>query len=147
MIKWIVMAKIYTKSNGRLRMLGEGNVYSKRNVFLKEQDDQVDGINAAASTGDTNINDLRNDARKKFSENPHVTGVSTDVNRLDNSNIDNGGTYEVPESELGNPGIRKNIERLTGDTQVVVTKESRIRNAIPFTKSEMRSLFESIRKR
>ncbi len=147
-----VMTKIYEKKNGRLSLIGEGNVYKKSQVRL------VNEAGITANMGQQpGVRQAIANANKVMNANPSVTGASTDAGKMDGTNDSGSGEgmkIQIPANANGQQ--ISNIEKMTSsqgmdDAEVEVVKpnmasgstnESKYRNAIPFSKRELNELFE-----
>lgn len=153
--------KIYSKKNNGLRLLGEGRVFSKKQLVLKE-----DGI-TLTSTASTTPGQALSTAPSVLSKAPTNTkSIVIPNNQLDGNPKDNGPTLKLNKStaqtadgkRAANNFVKQNpdfgsveIENDNGNTQTLnnsvaprkVMDEMR-KNSIPFTKSELTRFLKTI---
>lgn len=151
--------KILRFKNNQLQMLGEGKIYSKKNLKLRE------GVDANISSAN-GIQDMKAKAAKVLNQNPNVDSASADAGHIDNQNDMNSGEgmkLQLPINANGKQlSQAQNMVKNQGndDMQVSFTKpqvngqtqgstnESRIMemraNAIPFTKKELNEFLNSL---
>lgn len=151
--------KILRFKNNQLQMLGEGKIYSKKNLKLRE------GVDANISSAN-GIQDMKAKAAKVLNQNPNVDSASADAGHIDGQNDMNSGEgmkLQLPINANGKQlSQAQNMVKNQGnnDMQVSFTKpqvngqtqgstnESRIMemraNAIPFTKKELNEFLNSL---
>jgi hypothetical protein len=161
--------KVYVKKDKALKLLGEGKVYSKKDLVLKEQD----GENALI--GDVTSNDeqlqgatgLQNAVNKKSAENPAADGWSAELGNLNQgggSAQQNGnGVIQLTKSQLAQPQTKQMLDRTritNPNMQVNVMNDDKVQlaahktpkkvmdemreNSVPFTKKEMTEFLKSL---
>lgn len=151
--------KILRFKNNQLQMLGEGRIYSKKNLKLRE------GVDANISSAN-GIQDMKAKAADVLNRNPNVDSASADAGHIDGQNDMNSGEgmkLQLPINANGKQlSQAQNMVKNQGndDMQVSFTKpqvngqtqdstnESRIMemraNAIPFTKKELNEFLNSL---
>lgn len=145
--------KILVKTNRGLKSLGEGRVYSKKQLYLKEE-----GVDANLGMS-TSLQAAQMKAKQIMSKNPMVTSASADAGKLDgqkDSQSGEGVNLEVPVDADGkqlSQAQKMVSDSNADDTQIIFTKdagntqtnESRLMelrmNSIPFSKFEIGDLF------
>ena len=142
--------KILVKKNNKLMSLGEGKIYSKSQLTLKEDNELI---------GDATPNDekiagtgaLTTTVNKELTSHPQEDGVSVGLDSLNNSTQrlkGDGTNIKMTQQQLAQnkaqisnlatqmPGAQLTIMRGNG-----IKNESRIiemrKNSIPFTKKEL----------
>ena len=153
--------EVLIKKNGSLKKLGEGKLYSKTQLMLKE----INGIDA--NLGSVNgIQQAQMKAKQLMNRNPNVTTASADAGKLDgqaDKSSGEGTEFRLPTDATGQQlaqaqNLVKN--QSSDDVQITFTKpqsqtstdsntnESRIvglrKNSIPFTKKEMNNFLREI---
>lgn len=150
--------EILVKRNGNLKKLGEGKIYSKRDLTLNENGvDAYLGSAEGAALG-------QKEAQKIKNTNPNVRNVTTDAGKLDRQNDTQSGEgmeFRVPMN--ANASQLAQVDKLAKDPRaddVAITftdekpgtsdstNESRVfemrKNSIPFTKSELYDFLKTI---
>lgn len=141
--------KILVKKNNKLMSLGEGKIYSKSQLTLKEAID----ANIGMANG---IQQAQMKAKQLMNQNPGVESASADAGKLDGQADRSSGEglkLEVPVDATGqqlSQAQRMVKDQSADDAQITFTKpqsqsvmnnESRIiemrKNSIPFTKKEL----------
>lgn len=141
--------KILVKKNNKLMSLGEGKIYSKSQLTLKETID----ANIGMANG---IQQAQMKAKQLMNQNPGVESASADAGKLDGQADRSNGEglkLEVPVDATGqqlSQAQRMVKDQSADDAQITFTKpqsqsvmnnESRIiemrKNSIPFTKKEL----------
>lgn len=147
--------EILVKTNRGLKSLGEGRVYSKKQLMLKE-----DGLDANLGMS-SSIQAAQMKAKQMMSKNPTVTSASADAGKLDgqmDSQNGEGVRLELPVNANGKQLAQ--AQKMVSDTnaddaQITFTKnqdsmttESRLAelrvNSVPFTKTELDEMFNGI---
>ena len=158
--------KIYVKKDKALKLLGEGKVYSKKDLMLKEED----GNNALIGDGTPNdgkvngISGMETATNKELASHPAEDGVSFDLDSLTNSGQKLKGDgismtmtqdqLKANKPQLSNmaqqmPGAEVKIMRnqpnmqMSSVTPRKVMDEMRA-NSVPFTKSELTEFLKSL---
>jgi len=147
----------YVKRNNKLVPIGEGRVYKKSNLILKEDGNGVDA-NIGTANG---IQQAQMKAKQLMNKNAGVTSASLDAGKADgqtDSQSGEGVKLELPINATGKQlaqAQRMTKDQSADDTQITfkkdsnsTTNESRIfemrRNSIPFTKKEMTRFLKSL---
>lgn len=147
--------EILVKTNRGLKSLGEGRVYSKKQLMLKE-----DGLDANLGMS-SSIQAAQMKAKQMMSKNPTVTSASADAGKLDgqmDSQNGEGVRLELPVNANGKQLAQ--AQKMVSDTnaddaQITFTKnqdsmttESRLSelraNSVPFSKNELDEMFNGI---
>lgn len=147
--------EILVKTNRGLKSLGEGRVYSKKQLMLKE-----DGLDANLGMS-SSIQAAQMKAKQMMSKNPTVTSASADAGKLDgqmDSQNGEGVRLELPVNANGKQLAQ--AQKMVSDTnaddaqitftknQDTMTTESRLAelrvNSVPFTKTELDEMFNGI---
>lgn len=147
--------EILVKTNRGLKSLGEGRVYAKKQLILKE-----DGLDANLGMS-SSIQAAQMKAKQMMSKNPTVTSASADAGKLDgqmDSQNGEGVRLELPVDANGKQLAQ--AQKMVSDTnaddaQITFTKnqdsmttESRLAelrvNSVPFTKTELDEMFNGI---
>ena len=150
----------FVKKNNKLVRIGEGRLFKKGEIMLKE-----DGAGIDANIGTANgIQQAQMKAKQLMNRNPGVNSASADAGKLDGQNDNTSGEgvkLEVPVNATGSQlaqAQRMTKDQGADDTQITFTKdnpadgdstnESRIvemrRNSIPFSKKELTNFLKSI---
>ena len=150
----------FVKKNNKLVRIGEGRLFRKGEIMLKE-----DGAGVDANIGTANgIQQAQMKAKQLMNRNPGVNSASADAGKLDGQNDKTSGEgvkLEVPVNATGSQlaqAQRMTKDQGADDTQITFTKdnpsdgdstnESRIvemrRNSIPFSKKELTNFLKSI---
>jgi hypothetical protein len=150
----------FVKKNNKLVRIGEGRLFKKGEIMLKE-----DGAGIDANIGTANgIQQAQMKAKQLMNRNPGVNSASADAGKLDGQNDKTSGEgvkLEVPINATGSQlaqAQRMTKDQGADDTQITFTKdnpadgdstnESRIvemrRNSIPFSKKELTNFLKSI---
>lgn len=143
--------EILVKTNRGLKSLGEGRVYSKKQLMLKE-----DGLDANLGMS-SSIQAAQMKAKQMMSKNPTVTSASADAGKLDgqmDSQNGEGVRLELPVNANGKQ--LSQAQKMVSDTnaddaQITFTKnqdsmttESRLSelraNSVPFSKNEINEI-------
>lgn len=143
--------EILVKTNRGLKSLGEGRVYSKKQLMLKE-----DGLDANLGMS-SSIQAAQMKAKQMMSKNPTVTSASADAGKLDgqmDSQNGEGVRLELPVNANGKQLAQ--AQKMVSDTnaddaQITFTKnqdsmttESRLSelraNSVPFSKNEINEI-------
>lgn len=148
--------RILRKKGEKAIILGEGRIYSKSQIRLKEDVD----ANIGTANG---LQQAQMKARKLMNQNSSVTSASADAGHLDGQSDTSSGEgmeLKLPVNATGQQLAQ--AQRLTqnqsnNDMQVTFTKpqvngqiqnESRIiemrNNSIPFTKSEFKEFLKKL---
>ena len=155
--------KVYTKKNNGLRLLGEGMVFSKKDLLLREDGDNGNNpLIGDATPGDEQVqgaSGLKNIVDKKTSENPTADGWSTELGNLNGGTSQQGeasGVIKISRQQLNNPETQAMLNRTKitdPNMQVTVMNNSvtprRVMdemraNSVPFTKTELTKFLKSI---
>ena len=150
----------FVKKNNKLVRIGEGRLFRKGEIMLKE-----DGAGVHANIGTANgIQQAQMKAKQLMNRNPGVNSASADAGKIDGQNDKTSGEgvkLEVPVNATGSQlaqAQRMTKDQGADDTQITFTKdnpsdgdstnESRIvemrRNSIPFSKKELTNFLKSI---
>lgn len=150
----------FVKKNNKLVRIGEGRLFRKGEIMLKE-----DGAGIDANIGTANgIQQAQMKAKQLMNRNPGVNSASADAGKLDGQNDKTSGEgvkLEVPINATGSQlaqAQRMTKDQGADDTQITFTKdnpsdgnstnESRIvemrSNSIPFSKKELTNFLKSI---
>lgn len=150
----------FVKKNNKLVRIGEGRLFRKGEIMLKE-----DGAGVDANIGTANgIQQAQMKAKQLMNRNPGVNSASADAGKIDGQNDKTSGEgvkLEVPVNATGSQlaqAQRMTKDQSADDTQITFTKdnpsdgdstnESRIvemrRNSIPFSKKELTNFLKSI---
>ena len=150
----------FVKKNNKLVRIGEGRLFKKGEIMLKE-----DGAGIDANIGTANgIQQAQMKAKQLMNRNPGVNSASADAGKLDGQNDKTSGEgvkLEVPVNATGSQlaqAQRMTKDQSADDTQITFTKdnpadgdstnESRIvemrRNSIPLSKKELTNFLKSI---
>jgi hypothetical protein len=150
--------KILIKKDNKLVNLGEGRIYSKKQLKLVEN-----GFDA--NLGQANgIAQAQMQAKQLMAKNPNVTSASADAGKLDGQVDTNGGEglkLEVPINASGNQlaqAQRMVKDQSADDAQITFTKqntattnsmsESKLmemrKSSIPFTKKELNAFLSTL---
>ena len=150
----------FVKKNNKLVRIGEGRLFKKGEIMLKE-----DGAGIDANIGTANgIQQAQMKAKQLMNRNPGVNSASADAGKIDGQNDKTSGEgvkLEVPINATGNQlaqAQRMTKDQSADDTQITFTKdnpadgdstnESRIvemrRNSIPLSKKELTNFLKSI---
>lgn len=143
--------EILVKTNRGLKSLGEGRVYSKKQLMLKE-----DGLDANLGMS-SSIQAAQMKAKQMMSKNPTVTSASADAGKLDgqmDSQNGEGVRLELPVNANGKQLAQ--AQKMVSDTnaddaqitftknQDTMTTESRLSelraNSVPFSKNEINEI-------
>jgi len=162
--------KVYVKKDSVLKLLGEGKVYSKKDLVLREMDgdntnNDTVSINLAPDNKNTSISDLsRNAQTARTQVNAAGKQVVGDVNIEDMEGIsqptigpnDPGSDMFVTAQDSSAPAIRQaGVAAANGKisnvriplnqsvTSKKVMDEMRA-NSVPFTKSELTEFLNSL---
>ena len=147
----------FVKKNNMLVHIGEGKLFKKGELTIKEDVD----ANIGSANG---IQQAQMKAKQLMNKNPGVTSASADAGKIDgqdDSNSGEGVKLEVPVNATGKQlaqAQRMTKDQGADDTQITSTKdnpsdgdstnESRIvemrRNSIPFSKKELTNFLKSI---
>ena len=149
--------KILVKTKDGLKALGEGKIYSKKQLTLNELDANIGMANG--------IQQAQMKAKQLMNRNPGVQSASADAGKLDGQNDASSGEglkLEVPVNATGQQlaqAQRMVKDQSADDAQITFTKpttsssdngmsESRIiemrRNSIPFSKREMEKFLNDL---
>lgn len=150
--------KILVKKNNGFVNLGEGKIYSKKQLILKEKNELIGDVTSNDETIQ-GASGLQNAVNKKTAENPTADGWSTDLSNLKqgNSAQNNGnGVMKFTQNQLNQPGTKQLIDRAAQtnpNMQITVMKNNSSlqtnsvtprkvmdemrKNSIPFTKKEL----------
>jgi hypothetical protein len=150
--------KIYKKQGNQLVSLGEGKMFSKSQLRLKE------GVNAALPIS-SNVQDALRKAREISMQNPNVTAVSGDAGKMDGRNDVRQGegvkisvpmnasttqlnhVNDIAKDPNNNDATIEFTKPTTNGGQASSTNESLDylrENSVPFTKNELIDLFQSM---
>ena len=157
--------KVYVKKDKVLKLLGEGKVYSKKDLMLKEF--KAGGNNVVATVpGATNVRQFVNQGAKTYNQNGNVGLIQGEMGQFDNQNDSNTGEgigVDLPVNATGqqiakvqnmanqpsNDDMKINLTPPTTETdQTNSLGESKIikmrENSVPFTKSELTEFLKSL---
>ena len=158
--------KVYIKKDKALKLLGEGKVYSKKDLILKEQDDNK--LVADASSNDESFGGVSNAEKAidtTLQKNPTADAASTDMASLGpKQNVGNGQgvvirtnqvDFEKNRGAFSNmaqrmPNAELQVDRGDGVQPLVAHKTPRKvmdemrENSVPFTKSELTEFLKSL---
>lgn len=159
--------KVYTKKNNGLRLLGEGMVFSKGQLMLKEADGD-NGNNAligSATPKDEEVNGasgLETKANQELADHPQEDGVVTGLENITKSGQElkgNGVTLRMSQDELSkNKGSLDSMAQQIPGANVVIMRNQKLAahktprkvmdemraNSVPFTKTELTKFLKSI---
>lgn len=144
--------RTYVKKNGKLNLVGEGRLYSKRDFVLRED---IDANLGSASS----IQQAQLKAKKQMNQNAGVTSASIEAGKADgqaDTQSGEGIKLEVPVNATGKQlaqAQKMTKDQGSDDAQITFTKEdpnttneSRVyemrMNSVPFTKRELSSLLK-----
>lgn len=150
----------FVKKNNKLVRIGEGMLFKKGDLMLKEDSAGVDA-NIGTANG---IQQAQMKAKQLMNRNPGVNSASADAGKLDGQNDNTSGEgvkLEVPVNATGSQlaqAQRMTKDQGSDDVQITFTKdkpandgstnESRIvemrKNSIPFSKKELTNFLKSI---
>lgn len=142
--------KTYVKKNGVLNFVGEGRLYTKNELLLKED------IDANLGSADS-IQQAQMKAKKQMNQNAGVTSASIEAGKADgqvDTQSGEGIKLEVPVNATGkqlSQAQKMTKDNGSDDAQITFTKEdpnstneSRLyemrMNSVPFTKRELSRL-------
>jgi hypothetical protein len=157
--------KVYVKKDKGLKLLGEGKVYSKKELMLKEF--KAGGNNVVATVpGATNVRQFVNQGAKTYNQNGNVGLIQGEMGQFDNQNDSNTGEgigVDLPVNATGqqiakvqnmanqpsNDDMKINLTPPTTETdQTDSLGENKIikmrENSVPFTKSELTEFLKSL---
>ena len=157
--------KVYVKKDKVLKLLGEGKVYSKKDLMLKEF--KAGGNNVVATVpGATNVRQFVNQGAKTYNQNGNVGLIQGEMGQFDNQNDSNTGEgigVDLPVNATGqqiakvqnmanqpsNDDMKINLTPPTTETdQTDSLGENKIikmrENSVPFTKSELTEFLKSL---
>ena len=157
--------KIYVKKDKVLKLLGEGKVYSKKDLILKEF--KAGGNNVVATVpGVTNVRQFVNKGAQTYNQNGNVGLIQGEMGQFDNQNDANTGEglgVDLPvnatgqqiakvqnmANQPGNDDMKINLTPPTTETdQTDSLGENKIikmrENSVPFTKSELTEFLKSL---
>lgn len=144
--------RTYVKKDGKLNLIGEGRLFSKNELMLRED------IDANLGSADS-IQQAQLKAKKQMNQNAGVTSASIEAGKADgqaDTQSGEGIKLEVPVNATGKQlaqAQKMTKDQGSDDAQITFTKEdpnstneSRIyemrMNSIPFTKKELSSLLK-----
>jgi hypothetical protein len=151
--------EVLVKTDNGLQRLGEGKIFSKKQLKLKE------GIDAAIGSAN-GLQQAQQKAKKLINQNPSVDSASADLGKLDgqkDTSTGEGTTIQLPINASATQ--LNNVQRMSNDNVEVKftkndtnnsssssTNESRKNrklvemryNSVPFTKKELSSFLKSI---
>jgi hypothetical protein len=150
----------FVKKGNKLIRIGEGKLFKKGELMIKEDSAGVDA-NIGTANG---IQQAQMKAKQLMNKNPGVNYASADAGKLDgqsDSTSGEGVKLEVPVNATGKQlaqAQRMTKDQGADDTQITFTKadpnngdstnESRIvemrKNSIPFSKKELTNFLKSI---
>lgn len=153
--------KVYVKKDKALKLLGEGKVYSKKDLMLREGNNVV-----ATVPGAKNVRQFVNQGAKTYNQNGNVGLIQGEMGQFDNQNDSNTGEgigVDLPvnatgqqiakvqnmANQPGNDDMKINLMSPTTETdQANSLGESKIikmrENSVPFTKSELTEFLKSL---
>lgn len=157
--------KVYVKKDKALKLLGEGKVYSKKDLILKEF--KAGGNNVVATVpGATNVRQFVNKGAQTYNQNGNVGLIQGEMGQFDNQNDANTGEglgVDLPvnatgqqiskvqnmANQPGNDDMKINLTPPTTETdQTDSLGENKIikmrENSVPFTKSELTEFLKSL---
>lgn len=150
--------KVFTKKDIRLMALGEGKVFSKRQLKLREDVD----ANIGTASG---IQQAQAKAKQLMNQNPSVDSASADAGKLDGQQDTSSGEgmeLEIPVNANGQQlatASKLAKDQSSDDVQIKFTKnstssssnmtdESRIikmrESSVPFTKQELSAFLNTL---
>lgn len=154
--------EVLVKTDNGLQRLGEGKIFSKKQLKLKE------GIDAAIGSAN-GLQQAREEAEKLINQNPSVDSASADLGKLDGQNDTSTGEGTKIQLPINASATQlNNVQQMSknqanDDVEVEFTKndtnnsssstnESRKNrklvemryNSVPFTKKELSSFLKSI---
>jgi hypothetical protein len=155
--------RTYVKKNGKLNLVGEGRLYSKRDLILREQDNgdsnTITLTNNSEGGQKAAPNEIKNDARKElqavntskekqFSVEPReVAGVNAPVQTNTSNVTPPTATVSITDPRVetimannAKNGITTNLQQNSVNPRKVMD-EMRM-NSVPFTKRELSSLLK-----
>ena len=160
--------KVYTKKNNGLRLLGEGMVFSKKDLLLREFGDDNDGGTIVTSTDTTTPNQGLTDGVKQLNKTPQADAFEKTVGGMDGNVKDDGSTLtlskQAAQSAKGRQDVNNFVKmsqnttngdqnkvrivdtpnvQLSHKTPRKVMDEMRA-NSVPFTKMELTRFLKSI---
>ena len=158
--------KVYVKKDKALKLLGEGKVYSKKDLVLKEGNTNNPLIGDATPNDEkvNGVSGLETVANQQLSSHPAEDGVSVGLDSLTNSGQKlkgDGVSLTMTQDELkGNkpqlssiaqqmPGAEVRIMRNQPTMQVSSVAPKKVmdemrENSVPFTKEEMTEFLKSL---
>ena len=144
--------RTYVKKDGKLNLIGEGRLFSKNELMLRED------IDANLGSADS-IQQAQLKAKKQMNQNAGVTSASIEAGKADgqaDTQSGEGIKLEVPVNATGKQlaqAQKMTKDQGSDDAQITFTKEdpnstneSRIyemrMNSVPFTKRELSELLK-----
>ena len=115
--------KVYVKKDKALKLLGEGKIYSKKDLLLREFGNDNDGGTTVTSTDTTTPNQGLTDGVKQLNKTPQADAFEKTVGD-EASGINNG-------LQTNSVAPRKVMDEMR-------------RNSIPFTKKELSKFLNSL---
>jgi len=160
--------KVYVKKDKALKLLGEGTIYSKKDLLLREFGDDNDGGTTVTSTDTTTPNQGLTDGVKQLNKTPQADAFEKTVGGMDGNVKDDGSTLtmtkQAAQSAKGrqdaNNFIKMSQNTTNGDQNKIrivntpsvqlshktprkVMDEMR-ENSVPFTKSELTEFLKTL---
>ena len=158
--------KVYVKKDNGLKLLGEGKVYSRKDLVLKEQD----GENALIGDGTPDdgkvngVSGMETATNKELTSHPAEDGVSFGLDSLSNSGQKlkgDGISMTMTQDQLRNnkpqisnmanqmPGAEVKIMRNQPSMQMSSVAPRKVMdemraNSVPFTKSELTEFLKNL---
>lgn len=143
----------YVKKGNKLVYVGEGKLYSKKELSLMAED--IDA-NIGSANG---IQQAQMKAKQLMNQNPGVTQASSDAGKLDGQQDNSSGEgveLKIPINASGkqlSQAQRMTKDQGADDTKITFTKDSATneskltemrKNSIPFSKKELTNFLRSI---
>lgn len=162
--------EIYVKKNNKLVNLGEGRIFSKKDLLLKEYDASANSkvtLTLNPNGGDVNSNQLPTMARNMFNRDPNATAATIQADDIEGVTVPNFQQND-PRSDMKtqlpsdtNPATIQQAAKNGGTIELTKNtstdnelgmgenKESKRvmemrENSIPFTKEELTSFLNSL---
>lgn len=157
--------KVYVKKDKALKLLGEGKIYSKKDLVLKE--DNNNPLIGDATPSDERINGvsgLETAANQQLTSHPAEDGVSVGLDSLSNSGQKlkgDGISFKMTQDQLKAnkaqvsnmaqqmPGAEVTIMRNNNNMQLSSVTPKKVmdemrENSIPFTKAELTEFLKNL---
>ena len=161
----ILIMKVYVKKDKALKLLGEGKIYSKKDLVLREFNAGGNSV-VAAVPGATNVRQFVNQGAKTYHQNGNVGLIQGEMGQFDNQNDSSTGEglgIDLPvnatgqqiakvqnmANQQGNDDMKINLTPPTNDAEdsnpLGEGKIAELReNSIPFTKLELTEFLKTL---